>query len=42
MKKPMLRKPTASSKAEVHQELAGVASGNGKDHRQKDSEFEEF
>jgi methyl-accepting chemotaxis protein len=41
-KKPMFKKPAAPSKAEAHQELAGVAVGNGKDRRQKDSEFEEF
>jgi methyl-accepting chemotaxis protein len=42
VKKPMFKKPAAPSKAEAHQELAGVAVGNGKDRRQKDSEFEEF
>jgi len=42
VKKPMLKKAAAPSEAEVHQGLAGVAAGNGKDRRQKDSEFEEF
>jgi methyl-accepting chemotaxis protein len=42
VKKPMLRKAAAPSEAEVPQELARVAAGNGKDRRQKESEFEEF
>ncbi|MEO5954591.1 MAG: methyl-accepting chemotaxis protein [Nitrospiraceae bacterium] len=41
-KKPLFRKPAATSKAGAGQELTGVASGNGKDSRQKDNEFEEF
>ena len=40
VKKPMSRKP-APSHVPVR-EPAGVASGNGKDRRQKDNEFEEF
>ncbi|MEK7351723.1 MAG: methyl-accepting chemotaxis protein [Nitrospirota bacterium] len=42
VKKPLFKKPAAPSKAEADQKLAGVAAGNGKDRRQKDSEFEEF
>jgi hypothetical protein len=42
VKKPLFKKSAASSKEDVNQELAVVVVGNGKDHRQKDSEFEEF
>ncbi len=40
VKRPMLRKPTPPSVPRL--EPVGVASGNGKDHRYKESEFEEF
>jgi methyl-accepting chemotaxis protein len=40
--KAMGRKFVAPSKAEIRREPAGVGIGNGKDRRQKDSEFEEF
>jgi methyl-accepting chemotaxis protein len=40
VKKPVLKKMAAPSKAESHQEP--VAASNGKDRRSKDSEFEEF
>ena len=39
--KAMGRKFVAPSKAEIRREPAGVGIGNGKDRRQKDSEFEE-
>jgi methyl-accepting chemotaxis protein len=40
VKKPLFKKPSAPHTTTP--ELVGVASGNGKDRRQKDSEFEEF
>lgn len=40
VKKPLFKKPAAPHTTAP--EPAGVASGNGKDRRQKDSEFEEF
>ena len=36
------RNVVTPSKAEIRYEPGGVAAGNGKDRRQKDSEFEEF
>lgn len=42
VKKPLFKKPALSHKAAVHLEPVGVASGNGKDRRQQDNEFEEF
>jgi hypothetical protein len=40
VKKPLFKKPEVSHTAVL--EPVGVASGNGKDRRQKDSDFEEF
>ena len=40
VKKPLFKKPSAPHTTTP--ELVGVAAGNGKDRRQKDSEFEEF
>jgi methyl-accepting chemotaxis protein len=42
VKKPLLKKPLAAAKPGEAKEPAGVGAGNGKDRRQKDSEFEEF
>ncbi|MEP6889265.1 MAG: methyl-accepting chemotaxis protein, partial [Nitrospirota bacterium] len=40
--KPMGKKPVGGAKSQEDTEPGGVAAGNGKDRRQKESEFEEF
>jgi methyl-accepting chemotaxis protein len=42
MKKPLLKKPAPAAKPGEAREPVSVGAANGKDRRQKDSEFEEF
>ena len=42
VKKPLLKKPAPAAKPEEAKKLVGVSADNGKERRQKDSEFEEF
>jgi len=42
VKKPLLKKPAPAAKPGEAKEPAGVVASNGKDRRQKDSDFEEF
>ncbi|MDZ4856613.1 MAG: methyl-accepting chemotaxis protein, partial [Nitrospirota bacterium] len=42
VKKPLFNKPAITAKRAEVKEPVGVGASNGKDRRQKDSEFEEF